>query len=443
MRMMNPETPYRKVHVEMQQTEFGALPVDWSVVPLISLADRIMVGIASAATHAYRSSGVTMFRNQNIKPGVLDIQDVLYIDSQYEQTYKNKRLKAGDLLTARTGYPGTTSLVPEGFDGSQSFTTLITRPRSGSVDPRYLCLYINGASGQRYFEQTQIGGGQKNVNAASLKLLPVALPNTDLEQRAIADALTDADGLIDSLAQLLTKKRHIRRGAMQELLTGKRRLPGFDQPWESMRLGDIATITMGRTPARLTSSYWGSGYKWLSIADLKGKVVLGSKEEITETGAHGMNIVPKGTLLMSFKLTIGRLAFAGCDLYTNEAICALRDPTVDKGALYYALSRVDFSLFGKQAVKGYTLNKESLRAVEVRLPTDPDEQRALAEVLSSLDSDMTALESRLTKARALKHAMAQALLTGRIRLPLEGGVGGVALSPFDEICTLGTGQVHT
>ena len=173
---------------------------------------------------------------------------------------------------------------------------------------------------------------------------------------------------------------------------------------------------MGRTPARLVGSYWGSGRKWLSIADLKGKVIVESKEEITDAGAEGMEPIPEGTLLMSFKLTIGRLAFAGCELYTNEAICALRSPQVDSELLYYALSRVDFSLFGKQAVKGYTLNKESLHNVEVPLPPEPEEQRAIAQVLASVDNEIIALESRLTKARALKQAMAQALLTGRIRL---------------------------
>jgi type I restriction enzyme S subunit len=236
------------------------------------------------------------------------------------------------------------------------------------------------------------------------------------EQEAIGQSLADADALIDSLEQLLTKKRQIKQGAMQELLTGKRRLPGLARPWATRKLGEITTITMGRTPARLVESFWGIGHKWLSIADLKGKVIAESKEEITDAGAEGMEQVPEGTLLMSFKLTIGRLSFAGCRLYTNEAICALRSPQVDKELLYYALSRVDFSLFGKQAVKGYTLNKASLHNVEVTLPSDPEEQRAIALVLADLDTEIAAIEARLTKARALKQAMAQALLTGRIRL---------------------------
>lgn len=276
-------------------------------------------------------------------------------------------------------------------------------------------LYYTLQHRKHEFERIAAGSTIKTIGLSYFKELNVLLPPRH-EQDCIAAAMLDADALIDSLEQLLTKKRQIKQGAMQELLTGKRRLPGFERPWTTCRLGEISTITMGRTPARLIGSYWGSGHKWLSIADLKGKVVSESKEEITEAGVQGMEEVPEGTLLMSFKLTIGRLAFAGCKLYTNEAICALRSPAVDKELLYYALLRVDFSLFGKQAVKGYTLNKESLRNVEVLLPSDPMEQRAIAQVLADMDTEITALESRLTKARALKQAMAQALLTGRIRL---------------------------
>jgi type I restriction enzyme S subunit len=244
--------------------------------------------------------------------------------------------------------------------------------------------------------------------------IPIPLPPI-AEQQAIAEALSDADALIESLEQLLAKKRQIKQGAMQDLLTGHRRLPGFSGAWEVKRLGEICRIGMGRTPSRLKSEYWGHGYKWLSIADLKSKVVSDSKEEITDLAASEMSVIPKGTLLMSFKLSIGRLCFAGCDLYTNEAICSFNDLRANASFLYYYLGRVDFSLYGKLAVKGYTLNKASLHQVEVALPS-VEEQAAIASVLTTMDDDITALESKLQKARQIKQGMMQELLTGRIRL---------------------------
>jgi type I restriction enzyme, S subunit len=207
-----------------KQTEVGVIPEDWEVKSLHTIADKIMVGIASAATHAYRGKGVVMFRNQNIKPNRLDDSDVLYIAPEYEIAFKNKRLKENDLLTARTGYPGTTCVVPAQYEAAQSFTTLITRPNCFVVHPSYLCFYINSHQGQIYFDQNQIGGGQKNVNAGSLELLPVPLPPTKAEQEAIAAVLSDMDAEIATLETKLAKARKIKQGMMDNLLTGRIRL---------------------------------------------------------------------------------------------------------------------------------------------------------------------------------------------------------------------------
>jgi type I restriction enzyme S subunit len=239
------------------------------------------------------------------------------------------------------------------------------------------------------------------------------------EQRAIAAALSDVDALLDGLERLIAKKRDLKQATMQQLLTGQTRLPGFSGEWDIRRLGEICDISMGRTPARLNRSFWGRGHKWLSIADLQSKVISESKEEVTDAGAALMSVVPAGTLLMSFKLSIGRLAFAGCDLYTNEAICAFNHLQADAAFMYYALGRTDFSLYGKQAVKGYTLNSESLRSVEVRLPSN-EEQVAISTLLSDMDDEIVALEARRDKTRALKQGMMQELLTGKTRL-VNGG----------------------
>lgn len=385
-----------------------------------------MVGIASAATHAYRPTGVVMFRNQNIRPGLLDTEDVLYIDPEYEQTYKNKRLRAGDLLTARTGYPGTTSLVPDGFDGSQSFTTLITRPRPNAVDVRYLCLYINGRSGQQYFEQAQIGGGQKNVNAAALKLLPIAMPSTEAEQQAIADALSDADALIASLEQLLIKKRQIKQGAMQELLTGKRRLPGFSDPWRGLRLHQLGTFLKG---AGIKRDEAATGV----IPCVRYGEIYTSHSDHIRT-FHSW--ISRSVASSATKLQLGDLLFAGsgetkeeigkCVAFLDDVeafaggdIVILR-PTSDVNSMFMGYLLNTPAVVRQKAGRGQGdavvhISATALGDIRIELPPS-HEQKAIAQVLSDLDTDIEALELRLTKARALKQAMAQALLTGRIRL---------------------------
>jgi type I restriction enzyme S subunit len=208
-------------------SEIGEIPEDWDVVTLNDIAEKIMVGIASAATHAYRDRGIAFLRNQNILPNKLDEKDTLFISPEYEVAFQNKRLKTGDLLTARTGYPGTTCIVPEQFNGAQSFTTLITRLKKSISNPMYVSAYMNSEAGEKFFELNQIGGGQKNVNSAILKTLPLPFPCIK-EQTAIATILSDMDNEIQTLEQRLAKTRQIKQGMMQELLTGRTRLP-FDK----------------------------------------------------------------------------------------------------------------------------------------------------------------------------------------------------------------------
>lgn len=330
-----------------------------------------------------------------------------------EGANRSRTLAAGTLIVANSGATlgvakilGIKCCANDGIAALQKVEKNVSAP--------YLAHYINTKTSYLR-DVVATGNGQPNLNTGLISEFKVPLPHTKPEQEAIAKALSDADALIESLDQLIVKKCQIKQGTMQELLTGKRRLPGFSGEWELKRLGDICEIGMGRTPPRLNSLFWGGGHKWLSIADLKSKVVTESKEEITPLAAEEMQVVRKGTLLMSFKLSIGRLCFAGCDLYTNEAICSFNQLKANSDFLYYVLGRIDFSLYGKQAVKGYTLNKESLKLVEVPLPSI-QEQTAIASVLSDMDTELAALESRLAKARQIKQGMMQELLTGRIRL---------------------------
>jgi type I restriction enzyme, S subunit len=283
-----------------------------------------------------------------------------------------------------------------------------------SVEPKFLTYYILGQSDALLKLVSSAGNSAGVLDTKLVQGFKFFKPPI-VEQRAIAAALSDVDALLAKQGQLIAKKQGLKQAAMQQLLTGQTRLPGFSGDWEVKPLGEICEIAMGRTPRRLTAAYWGTGYKWLSIADLKTKIISTSKEEITPLAAAEMTIIAKGTLLMSFKLSIGRLAFAGCDLFTNEAICSFNKLRASADFLYYILGRVDFALYGKQAVKGYTLNKESLKQVEVTLPSMA-EQTAIATILSDMDTEIAVLETRQTKTRALKQGMMQELLTGRTRL---------------------------
>ena len=405
-----------------KQTEVGVIPTDWEVKPLTALAEKIMVGIASAATHAYRDRGIVMFRNQNIKPGYLDASDVLYIAEDYEEAFRNKRLKGGDLLTARTGYPGTTSIVPSQYEGAQSFTTLITRPRRGLIDSEYLCTFINSEAGQRFFDQNQIGGGQKNVNAGSLKNLPVAFPPAKAEQVAIAEALSDADALIESLEQLLTKKRHLKQATMQELLTGKKRLPGFGRVWEVKRLQELADIQRGASPRPIDSPIWfddKSAVGWVRISDVtkSGMYLLDTTQRLSALGIQHSRPVNRGSLIMSICATVGRPVITKIDTCIHDGFVVFDNLRTTKHFMYYVLQSIedDWSRHG-QTGSQMNLNTTLINSTKVSIPPTIEEQTAIADTLSDMDTEISDLEGQLTKTRAIKQGMMQKLLTGEIRL---------------------------
>lgn len=401
-----------------KQTEVGVLPDDWELKPLGAIG-RFKNGINKSAEdfgHGYPFVNLLdVFGKSKIR---INGDELGLVRSSHEER-RAYDLKEGDVLFVRS------SVKPDGV----GLTTVIKDDLPDAVFSGFLLRFrdngelVSGYKDHCFFQERfrrfliarSTVSANTNINQTALKDVFIWFPPNKNEQSAIATALSDVDALLAGLDKLIAKKRDIKQATMQQLLTGKTRLPGFAGAWEVMRLGDLAEITMGRTPSRSISDNWGAGHVWLSIADMKGKFVLESKEEITELAASGMTMVPAGTLMMSFKLSIGRLAFAGRPLYTNEAICAFRQPKCNVEYLYYALSRVDFSLYGKQAVKGYTLNSESLRCVEVLVPNEK-EQAGISSMLSDMDAELHQLEAQREKTRLLKQGMMQELLTGRTRL---------------------------
>lgn len=197
--------------------------------------------------------------------------------------------------------------------------------------------------------------------------------------------------------------------------------------WKILKLADLCSIELGRTPSRCNASLWDTkretGNVWLSISDLlqsEGNIVFNSKEYISDKGVLGAKIVRKGTLLVSFKLTLGRLAFAGCDLYTNEAIAALtifNDLTLSKEYLFYFLHFFDWNKAaeGDEKIKGKTLNKAKLKEIPVLVPPLPEQKRIVAildEAFAGIATATANAEKNLANARELFDSQLRALFDG-------------------------------
>jgi len=158
---------------------------DCCTVKLKEVCDRVCVGIAASATHAYRNTGTPMIRNNNIKAGKIELEDLLYLAPEYDEKNYRKRVKTGDVITARTGIPGASAVVPPELDKAQTFTTLISSPKQNLLDSYYLCWWLNSLPGQHYIASRKAGGVQQNLNATLLQEMPIQLPSLEV-QKSIA-----------------------------------------------------------------------------------------------------------------------------------------------------------------------------------------------------------------------------------------------------------------
>jgi type I restriction enzyme S subunit len=249
------------------------------------------------------------------------------------------------------------------------------------------------------FSRHNTGGAQQSLNRNFIAPIPVAIPNR-LEQEVIAKALSDADALIESLEQLLAKKRQIKQGAMQELLTGKKRLPGFSENWELRRIGDLLNVAHGKSQ--------------------HGVAVRDGTYPILATGGQigtaDHFLYDKPSVLIGRKGTIDQPQYMDKPFWTVDTLfyTIIHEPNYPK-LLFYKFCLIQWKQYN-EASGVPSLNAKTIEQIELSLPIDGQEQTAIASVLSDMDAEIAALEAKLNKARQVKQGMMQELLTGRIRL---------------------------
>ncbi|MBU3545460.1 restriction endonuclease subunit S [Polynucleobacter sp. MWH-Mekk-B1] len=233
------------------------------------------------------------------------------------------------------------------------------------------------------------------------------------EQQRIVVILSSVDRRIELTQKLIEKKKLIKTGLFHTFLSS---LTAIDR-----ELGKFCRIEIGGTPSRANEDYWSSentGSPWVSIADLKANIIYSTKESITEKAIYSSNVklLKAGTLMMSFKLTLGKVAIAGTDLYTNEAIAAMYpDASCRSLWLYYLLPYVVQNSISETAVKGATLNKQSMAKLMVPIP-DIQDQDKFIELMSICDGDLEKEILLLSKLKAQKQGLMQDLLTGQVRV---------------------------
>ena len=185
---------------------------------------KIFVGIASSTTHAYTDkTGVPMLRNQNIKLGTIDSADLVYINKDFAEEQKSKRLLKGDVITARTGYPGASAVVGREFEDCHSFTTLISRVETSIVIPEYYSLYLNSPQGKAQVAQLQAGGAQENLNVGALEKMIIPIPDLKT-QISIVKASEELLKTYRAKKSVVRKCERLKEALSADLLSGHKRV---------------------------------------------------------------------------------------------------------------------------------------------------------------------------------------------------------------------------
>ena len=401
-------------------TEAGVLPADWSAVALSDLLSSKQLG--GNYKNSSNETAWPLIKMGNLGRGRLNCENIEFIQSATAPAERDC-LQFDDVLFNTRNTLDLVGKVaiwrnerPKAYFNSNIMRMRFDPQQVGSN--AYMNYVLNTHRAVASFRA--IATGTTSVAAIysrdfSNVFLPI--PSHLEEQRSIAKALTETDTLIDSLEQLLTKKRQIKQGAMQELLTGKRRLPGCDRPWTTQPFGSIASASR----ERVSPSLMATPPRCLELEHLQSGTgqLVGTGFESQQAATK--SVFRQGDVLFGkLRAYLRKYWLAEFGGVCSTEIWVLR-PTGELTSskyLFYTVQRDDF-IEAASSAYGTHMPRSDWKVVAefyVRFPRDPAEQEAIAQVLSDMDTDIAALEARLTKARALKQAMAQALLSGRIRL---------------------------
>jgi type I restriction enzyme S subunit len=414
-----------------KKTEIGVIPEDWDVVSITKATSAIFLGLTAKVDYV-NSGGIPLIRATDIASGRLKFSDARSISvRQHKQLTRYRRPKKEDVLVSKSGSLGVCAIVDVDRDFS-IYESIIVIQSNSLLNSNFLLWLVRDERTQIRIIGEKVGSTVGHLNLEMFRKLLIPLPPLP-EQKAIAQTLSDVDALIAALDKLIAKKRNIKTATMQQLLTGKTRLPGFGEgkgykktevgvipeDWKICILSELSQIVTGQTPPTHNRSYYGDEYLFVSPAD------IGSQKYITNTFAKlsklGFSIsrkYPSKTILFTcIGSTIGKCAIVVTESTSNQQINAiLPSNLVNHQYLYYQLINNAKKIKNRAATQAVPIiNKTEFGSTFIVVCSD-EEQKAIAQVLCDIDTEITALEKRRAKTQAIKQGMMQELLTGKTRL---------------------------
>ena len=397
-----------------KQTNTGLIPEDWDDLSIGRLIDF----------EGGSQPDKRVFISQNRSGYIRLIQIRDYKSDRFEVyapvSLMRRFCDASDIMIGRYGPP--VFQILRGLSGAYNVALIKAIPKN-QMNKDFAYYFLKQDSLFEFIDKlSRRSSGQTGVDLVELKSYPLGLPPL-AEQTAIAEALSDADALIESLEQLIDKKRLVKQGAMQELLTGKRRLPGFEGEWEVKKLGEIGNCFAGGTPSTLRDDYWGGDILWLPSGRVQNNVLHTPDESDRILTFKGLDesaarMIKKNSVLIAITgATCANIAALEFDASANQSVVAIEPiQGFHYRFIYYSLlmERAQILSYQTGSAQG-GVNLKAVKSLQLKLPIHT-EQTAIATILSEMDNEISDLEGKLEKARQVKQGMMQNLLTGKVRL---------------------------
>lgn len=383
-----------------KKSEMGTIPNDWDVVLLNDLATKIGSGITpTGGSSVYKEDGRPLVRSQNVGWGKLLLDDIAFIDDETHQTFPNTEIKLHDVFLNISGASiGRSSYANEQLvGGNVNQHVCIIRVIDKKLSPVFLNLFLLSKYGQKQIDSFQSGGNRQGLNIGQIKTFKIPVP-TYAEQIEIANALSDTVDLISRLETLIEKKRNIKQGAMQKLLQPK-------EGWEVKKLGEIAEIYTGKKNNQ--DKVENGVYPFFVRSQTIERINTYSFD------GEAILIPGEGNIGKIFHYINGKFDF-------HQRVYKISD--FKSGYFSKYIYRYISEYFGRHAIENSvkatvdSLRLPTFQVFEIPFPPTYKEQENISSILSDMDEEIAALETKLEKYRNLKTGMLQNLLTGKIRL---------------------------
>lgn len=387
-----------------KMTDVGVIPEDWEVKKIepdlgrVKSGKRLPLGyfvIPNKNNHPY-------IRVIDMNMGYIDTSSIMYVPEEAYNYIEQYIITKDDIYISVAGTLGLIGKIPEYLDGA-NLTENANRITEIKCDRDYLMYWLMSGYIQDCIKDSQTLGAQPKLAVYQIRDFLVALPQSVGEQQAIADALTKVDNLIMSLSKVIEKKKLIKKGTMQKLLSGEVRLDGFDGEWEQKTIKDIAVVEKGEL---LISSQYENG---------NIEVWAGGK---VPAGLHNVANRAKNTITISASgAYAGFVSYHDCPIFATDCSTISESTDFDVKYLYYSLINIQDKIYEMQTGGAQPhVHAKDIYPIELTMPPTKAQQTAIAKVLTTTDNEIEALEKERDKYKCIKQGMMQQLLTGKIRL---------------------------